>query len=105
MRGALLVGTVVAIAACSSESAPPPPPPPPPPPTFRKLTLDTAFRSEGVAIFDVDRDGRDDIVTDHFWYRAPDFAPIAIRAPYSDPMPPETFDPVKQYSWCDGAYG
>src|SRR5262245_45091219 len=92
MRGALLAGTVVAIAACSSDSAPRGPP------TFGKLTLDMAFRSEGVAIFDVDRDGRDDIVTDQFWYRAPDFAPIPIRAP-------ETYDPATRYSLCSGAYG
>jgi hypothetical protein len=82
----------VALAACSSSDAPRGPP------TFRKLTLDTAFRSEGVAVFDVDHDGHADVVTDQFWYRAPDFTPVEIRTP-------ETYDPAARYSLCSAAYG
>jgi hypothetical protein len=65
--------------------------------SFEKRTLDTAFRGEAVAVFDVDRDGMNDLVTDQFWYRGPEFAPIEIRTP-------ETFD-VNAYSDCVGAWG
>jgi hypothetical protein len=50
-------------------------------PTFRKVTLDTAFRAEGVAAFDVNGDGVVDIVTDQYWYEGPAFTPHAIREP------------------------
>jgi hypothetical protein len=55
------------------------------------MVLDGAFRAEGVAVLDVNRDGRPDIVTDQLWYEAPAFAPHEIRTP-------ETFDPETQYS-------
>lgn len=64
---------------------------------FHKQTLDSAFRAEGVAIFDVDRDGTVDVVTDQFWYRGPDFSPVEIR-------PPVIFDLVI-YSDSVGAWG
>jgi hypothetical protein len=54
---------------------------------FTKQTLDTAYRGEGVAVFDVNRDGVLDLVTDQFWYAGPSFAPHEIRTP-------ETFDPM-----------
>lgn len=69
------VVVVAAICACGDAG----------PPAFDKRVLDTAYRAEGVAIFDVDGDGRNDVVTDQFWYRAPDYTPLEIRAP-------ETFD-------------
>jgi hypothetical protein len=62
--------------ACSACS-----PPPPRVIQFEKQTLDRAFRSEGVAVLDVDRDGQADIVTDQFWYAGPDLQPREIRAP------------------------
>jgi hypothetical protein len=52
-----------------------------------------AFRAEGVGVFDVDRDGHLDIVTDQYWYAGPTFAPHEIRTP-------QTFDPATQYSVC-----
>src|SRR5688572_18595776 len=64
---------------------------------FDKQTLDPAFRAEGVAIFDVDRDGTLDVVTDQYWYRGPDFAPVEIRAP-------QIYD-VVDYSYSVGAWG
>ncbi len=67
--------------------------PPSSPPSFEKHTLDTAFRAEGVGVFDVDRDGHMDIVTDQYWYAGPDFAPHEIRTP-------ETYDPATGYSLC-----
>ncbi len=66
-------------------------------PVFFKQTLDPEFRAEGVAIFDVDRDGVMDVVTDQFWYRGPDFAPVEIR-------PPQVYD-VGIYSDSVGAWG
>jgi hypothetical protein len=47
--------------ACSSAS---PAAPPPAPSAFEKLTLDSAYRSEGVAVFDVDKDGHLNVVTE-----------------------------------------
>jgi len=64
-----------------------------------KRTLDTAFRSEGIAVFDVDRDGHLDLVTDQYWYAGPDFdRAVEIRAP-------ETYDPVTRWSLCTAAFG
>jgi hypothetical protein len=60
---------------------------------FDKTTLDTAFRAEGVGVFDVDRDGHMDIVTDQYWYAGPDFTPHEIRTP-------QTYDPATGYSVC-----
>jgi len=53
--------------------------------TFTTQLIDPDFRAEGVAVFDVDRDGQLDLVTDQFWFAGPDFAPHEIS-------PPETFD-------------
>lgn len=69
----------------------------PRPPTFTKLVIDAEFRSEGVAVFDVDHDGHGDVVTDQFWYRGPDFTPHEIRVP-------EVFDPLG-YSKSVSAWG
>jgi hypothetical protein len=67
-------------------------------PAFAKLTLDTAFRTEGVAVFEVDRDGRLDVVTDRAWYAGPTFAVHAIRAAAS-------FDPAASYRSADPSRG
>lgn len=40
-------------------------------PTFRKVILDGAFRAEGVALADIDRDGRIDVMAGNAWYAAP----------------------------------
>lgn len=61
--------------------------------TFEGTTLDTAFRAEGAGVFDVDKDGHLDIVTDQYWYAGPSFTPHEIRTP-------QTFDPATQYSIC-----
>lgn len=72
-------------------------PRPPGPPAFDKQTLDTAFRAEGVAVLDVDRDGRADLATDQYWYAGPAMTPHEIRAP-------ETYD-VAVYSHAVGVWG
>jgi hypothetical protein len=41
--------------------------------TWKKTVLDKAFRSEGVAIADVNRDGKTDVLTGEVWYEAPDW--------------------------------
>jgi hypothetical protein len=38
---------------------------------WRKVVLDNEFRSEGVAIADVNRDGRLDVLAGLVWYEAP----------------------------------
>lgn len=40
---------------------------------WRKVVLDTEFRSEGVAVADVNRDGRPDILAGMVWYEAPEW--------------------------------
>lgn len=43
--------------------------------SFRKIVLDTKFRSEGVAVADVNRDGQKDVLAGNLWYRAPQWTP------------------------------
>jgi hypothetical protein len=83
------LAALVLLAACGDS--------PSGPPAFARQALDTEFRAEGVAVFDVDRDGQNDLVTDQFWYRGPDFTPTEIRVP-------ETYD-VAVYSRSVGAWG
>jgi hypothetical protein len=87
----------VALAACSSPSSPASAPPPPAP-SFDKQTLDTVFRAEGVGVFDVNRDGHPDIVTDQLWFSGPELTPHAIR-------PAQTFDAANGYSLCFAVFG
>ncbi len=47
--------------------------------TWKKIVVDTKFRSEGVAIADVNKDGKMDVVTGEWWFEAPDWKPHAIR--------------------------
>jgi hypothetical protein len=67
-------------------------------PSFDKQTLDPAFRAEGVAVFDVDRDGQLDLVTDQYWYAGPSFTPHEIRTP-------QTYDAASGYSVCFAVFG
>jgi len=66
-------------------------------PAFDEQVLDTAFRAEGAAVFDVDRDGYLDIVTDQYWYAGPSFTPHEIRTP-------QTFDAAAGYSVCQAVF-
>jgi hypothetical protein len=61
--------------------------------TWKKTVLDTAFRAEGAAVADVNRDGRPDVLAGEFWYQAPDWKPRELR-------PPGTYDAAKGYSQC-----
>jgi hypothetical protein len=49
--------------------------------TWKKTVLDKAFRSEGVAVADVNRDGKMDILNGEAWYEAPDWKRHEIRKP------------------------
>ncbi len=58
---------------------------------FQKIVIDPEFRSEGVAVADVNRDGKLDILAGNFWYQAPDWKQHEIA-------PAQKFDPAKGYS-------
>ena len=48
---------------------------------WQRINLDKTFRSEGVAAFDVNHDGRIDVVAGDVWYEAPDWKMHEIRKP------------------------
>jgi hypothetical protein len=52
--------------------------------TWKKTVIEKKFRSEGVAIADVNRDGKMDILTGDVWYEAPDWKVHEIRKPKRD---------------------
>jgi hypothetical protein len=60
---------------------------------FKKTILDRQFRAEGVAVADVNRDGRLDVIAGDFWYEAPSWTPHEIA-------PPKQYDPAAGYSEC-----
>jgi hypothetical protein len=47
--------------------------------TWKKTVIDKVFRSEGVAIADVNKDGKMDILNGEAWYEAPDWKMHKIR--------------------------
>lgn len=49
--------------------------------TWKKTVLDTRFRSEGVAVADVNKDGKVDVLNGEYWYAAPDWAPTEMQPP------------------------
>ncbi|MFB0553113.1 MAG: FG-GAP repeat domain-containing protein [Phycisphaerae bacterium] len=58
---------------------------------FRKIIVDETFRSEGVAVGDVNHDGKLDILAGDVWYEAPDWKMHEIR-------PVGQYDGSKGYS-------
>jgi len=56
--------------------------------SFKKTVLDTTFRSEGVAVGDFNKDGKNDIAAGSVWYSAPDWKmhTTGEKAPEFDPM-------------------
>lgn len=63
-------------------------------PQWRKIDVDRKFRSEGVAVADVNKDGQLDVLVGDLWYEAPDWKPHEIR-PVGD-----YGDGLKGYSKC-----
>lgn len=51
--------------------------------TWKKTVLDEKFRSEGVAIADVNKDGKIDVLNGEYWYEAPDWKPHEMQ-PFKD---------------------
>jgi hypothetical protein len=49
--------------------------------TWKKTVLDNRFRSEGVAIGDVNKDGKIDVMNAEYWYEAPDWKPHEMQPP------------------------
>jgi hypothetical protein len=49
--------------------------------TWKKTVLDKVFHSEGVAVADVNKDGKIDVLTGEAWYEAPDWKKHEIRKP------------------------
>jgi hypothetical protein len=52
--------------------------------TWKKTIVDKKFRSEGVAVADVNKDGKLDILAGEVWYEAPDWKMHEIRKPFRD---------------------
>lgn len=50
--------------------------------TWKKTVLDKKFRAEGVAVADVNKDGKMDILTGEGWYEAPDWKFHEIQKPH-----------------------
>jgi hypothetical protein len=49
--------------------------------TWKKVVLDPRFRSEGVAAFDVNNDGKKDVANGEYWYEAPNWTPHEMQPP------------------------
>ena len=60
---------------------------------FKKIVVDKTFRSEGVAIGDVNHDGKTDIFAGDVWYAAPDWKMHEIRKVGA-------YNQAKGYSQC-----
>ena len=59
--------------------------------SFRKTKLTGDFISEGVAVADLNRDGKTDIVAGYYWFEAPAWTRHELA-------PSRVFDPRKEYS-------
>ncbi len=60
---------------------------------FKKIIVDKTFRAEGVAVGDINRDGKVDVLAGDVWYAAPDWKMHEIR-------PVGQYDGTKGYSQC-----
>ena len=74
---AIIVAFVAVVPAESADKKPAPTI------TWKKTVLDRKFRSEGVAIADVNKDGKIDVLNGEYWYEAPDWTPHEMK-PFTD---------------------
>ena len=72
---AIIVAVVAVVPAESADKKPAPTI------TWKKTVLDRKFRSEGVAIADVNKDGKIDVLNGEYWYEAPDWTPHEMKPP------------------------
>jgi hypothetical protein len=71
---------------------------------WKKTVVDRAFRSEGVTVVDVNKDGKPDIVVGDVWYEAPHWKVHVIRKdPRDNRRDPSPYDPL-HYSECFGCF-
>src|SRR4051812_43934808 len=49
--------------------------------SWKKITIEGKFRSEGVAVADVNKDGKPDVLIGDSWYEGPSWAKHEIRKP------------------------
>ena len=66
----------------------------PAPPKWTKTVVEGRFRSEGVAVADVNKDGKPDVLIGDSWYEAPGWAKHDIR------KPGDYGDGLRSYSDC-----
>lgn len=71
---------------------------------WKKTVLDAKFRSEGVAVADVNKDGKIDVLNGEYWYEAPDWKAHEMQ-PFKDHK-----DGLRNYSrsfacWADDFNG
>jgi hypothetical protein len=78
MRLALLVLCLSALTARTAD------PGAPSPIKWKKTVVSKTFIGEGVAIADVNQDGKMDVLTGEIWYEAPDWKPHRIRPGKND---------------------
>src|SRR5437016_9081663 len=76
----LAAAAILAVAVVPAVSADVPPPSKI---TWKKTILDRKFRSEGVAVADVNKDGKIDVLNGEYWYEAPDWTPHEMK-PFTD---------------------
>lgn len=69
---------------------------------FTKTVIDTEFRSEGVAVGDVNRDGRRDILAGNLWYEAPASTPDAKSGRTAPSWRPHEIAPVEKFDAAAG---
>ena len=76
LPAAILLAVAAAVPVASKD-----PPVHPSQITWKKVVLDAKFRSEGVTVMDVNKDGKMDVVNGEYWYEAPDWKPHEMQPP------------------------